>query len=47
MNGQALIKFIFLQSVKKIQDSLKSDKNNEYFTWRPIYIFHHISLSYS
>jgi hypothetical protein len=35
------------KSVEKIQISFKSDKNKEYFTWRPIYIFYHISLSYS
>jgi hypothetical protein len=35
----------FRKSVQKIQVSLKSDKNNGYFTWRPIYIFYHISLS--
>ena len=29
------------------QVSLKSDNNNEYFTWRPIYIFHHTSLGSS
>jgi len=29
---------VFLQSVEKIQYSLKSDKNNGYFTWRPICI---------
>jgi hypothetical protein len=34
----------FLKSVEKIQVSLKSDKNNRYFTWRPVYIFDHISL---
>jgi len=28
----------FRKSVKKIQVSLKSDKNEGYFTWRPIYI---------
>jgi len=38
---------IFRNSVEKIQISLKSDKNNWYFTWRPIYIFYHISLIYS
>jgi len=27
-------------SVEKIQVSLKSDKNKEYFTWRPMYILH-------
>jgi len=26
---------------------LESDKNNGYFTWRPVYIFDHISLSSS
>jgi len=34
---------IFRKYVEKIQVSLKSDKNNGYFTWRPIYIFVHIS----
>ena len=29
---------IFLKSAEKIQVSLKSDKNNGYITWRPIYI---------
>jgi len=37
----------FEKSVQKIQISLKSDNNNRYFTWRPIYIFEHISLSSS
>jgi len=32
------------KSVEKIQDSLKSDKNKGYFTWKPIYILYHISL---
>jgi hypothetical protein len=36
---------IFPKSVKNIKISLKSDKNNRYFTWRPIYIFYHISHS--
>jgi hypothetical protein len=31
----------------KIQFSLKLDKNNGYFVWRPKYIFDHISLSSS
>jgi hypothetical protein len=30
---------IFRKSAEKIQVSLKSDKNNGHFTWRPIYIF--------
>ena len=29
---------------QKIQVSWKSDKNNGYITWRPVYIFDHISL---
>jgi hypothetical protein len=35
---------IFRKSVQKIQVSLKSDKTEGYFTWRPIYICDHISL---
>jgi len=27
---------VFLKSVEKIQVPLKSDKNNGYFTWRPL-----------
>jgi hypothetical protein len=38
---------IFRKSVEKIQILLKSDKNNRHYTWRPVYIFYHISLSYS
>ena len=38
---------IFGKSVNKIQVSLNSDKNNRYFTSRPIYIFYHISLNSS
>jgi hypothetical protein len=34
----------FPKSIGIIQVSLESDKNNGYFTWRPIYIFYHISL---
>jgi hypothetical protein len=33
----------FLKSVEKILALLKSDKNNGYFTWRPEWIFDHIS----
>jgi hypothetical protein len=29
---------IFRKSVEKIQVSLKPDKNDGYFTWRPIYV---------
>jgi len=35
------------KSVEKIQASLQSDKNNGFFTWRPIYIFELISLDSS
>jgi hypothetical protein len=38
---------IFRKPVEKIQVSLKHGKNNGYSTWRPIYIFHHISLNFS
>jgi len=31
----------------KIQDSLKSDKNNVgYLTWRPLDVLHHVSLNF-
>jgi hypothetical protein len=46
--GSAFMKFcyfcIFLKSVAEIQDSVRSDKKNDYFTKRPIYIIDHISL---
>ena len=35
---------IFRKSIEKIQVSLKSDKNNGYFTWRHILIYDSISL---
>jgi len=35
---------ILRKSVEKIRVSLKPDKSNGYFTWRPIYIFDHILL---
>jgi hypothetical protein len=38
---------IFRNSVQNVQVLLKSDKNKGYFTWRPVYIFNHISLSSS
>ena len=31
------------KSVEKIQISLKSDKNNGHYTWRPIYIYENVS----
>jgi hypothetical protein len=37
----------FRTYVEKIQGSLKTDKNKGHFTWRPIYIFDHISLTSS
>ena len=41
--GRIFMKFdiwVFLEkSVEKIQVALKSDKNNGYFTWTPMYIF--------
>jgi hypothetical protein len=37
----------FRNSVQKIQVSLKSDKNNGYFTWIPMYIYDNISLNSS
>ena len=47
--GRIFMKFgmwvFFEKSIEKIQVSLKSDKYKAYFTWRPIYIFDHISLS--
>jgi len=36
---------ILRKSVAKIQVSLLSDKNNGYFTRRPIHIFDHIALN--
>ena len=39
-----LMKF---EDFEKIQVSLKPDKNNGYYMWRPIYILYHISLSSS
>ena len=38
---------IFRKSVETIQVSLKSDRNNGYFTRSPIYIYDHISLNSS
>jgi hypothetical protein len=36
---------IFRKSVGKIKITLKPDKNNGCFTWKPIHVFDHISLS--
>jgi hypothetical protein len=38
---------IFRKSVEKIQALLKSDKNNGYFIWRPMYIYGSISQFFS
>jgi len=35
-----LILRIFRKSVQKIHVSLKSDKNNGYFTWRPTHVYY-------
>jgi len=49
--GRIFMKFciwvFFEKPVKKTQVSLQSGKNNEYFTWRSIHFFDHISLSSS
>jgi hypothetical protein len=37
----------FLNSVEKVQPSLKSDTNSEYCTWGPKYVYVNISLSSS
>jgi hypothetical protein len=38
---------IFRESVDKIQVSLKSDKNNGYFAWKPMYVYDNVSLRFS
>ena len=38
---------VFLESVDKTQVSLKSNKNNGYFTWRRFHIYNNISLNSS
>jgi hypothetical protein len=49
--GRIFMKFdiwVFFEKLsKKFKVSLKSDKNNRYFTWSPVYIFDHTSLSSS
>ena len=48
--GPILIKLyiwvFFVETVEKIQVLLKSDKNNEYFIWKRLYIYDNISLNY-
>jgi hypothetical protein len=36
---------IFQKSIEKIQVSLKSDGNNEYFAWRAVYIYDSLLLN--
>jgi len=38
---------VFQKSVEKVKVSLKSDKNNRFFTWRPVYINDNILLTAS
>jgi hypothetical protein len=38
---------IIWRSAESVQVSLKSDKNNRYFAWRPVYIYHSIWVSSS
>jgi hypothetical protein len=38
---------VILKYVAKIQASLKSNKNKEYFAWRPMYLYDNISLNSS
>ena len=42
-----LIWLFWRKSVRKIKLSLRYNKNNSYFTWRPLYSFHHILLGSS
>jgi hypothetical protein len=49
-NRRIFMKFdigLFSKNVVQILVSLKTDKNNGYFTWRPIQTFDRISLSSS
>jgi len=39
-----LTSVIFRNFVTKVQVSLKYGKNNEYFTWKPMYVFDHNSF---
>jgi len=45
--GRIFMKFDiwgFFRKCQKNSSVIKTDKNKGYFTWRPIYIFDHISL---
>ena len=39
-----ILLWIFRKSVARNEVWLKSDKSSGYFTWRPVYIYDHISL---
>jgi hypothetical protein len=48
--GQFSWNFIFenlQKSLMKLHVSLKSDKNNRYFTWKPMYIYDNTLLNSS
>jgi len=34
---------IFFKSVENVQISLKSDKNDGHFIWRPVYTYNHLA----
>ena len=38
---------VFRKCLEKLQVWLKSDNNNGYFTWKPMYIYDNISLNFS
>ena len=42
-----IFEIFFRESVEKIQVSLKSDKNNWYYTWKRFHIYDNISLNFS
>jgi hypothetical protein len=42
-----VLSFYFWESAESVQVSLKSDKKNGYFTWRPTYIIYRILLTSS
>jgi hypothetical protein len=46
--GRIFIIFEYFSKIYRENSSFKKpDKNNDYLTWRPIYIYDHISLSSS
>ena len=44
--AQTVLTFRITYVCRENSSQLKSDKNNRYFTWRPMYIYHNISLSF-